>query len=92
MKVYVTKYASTSGIFIAEGDFYDSVDSGTKYFSSVKPHLFLGPPDYALTAFFALLQARKKIAAKIKTSEKSLEKLRAIDPEAQIEALSEAMK
>lgn len=75
MKVYVTKYALTEGIFPIQAEL---VDDG-KYVSQTdnKPghlRLFLGRSDYALTIKDAQVQAKDKLKRKVASMKKQLRK------------------
>lgn len=87
MKVYVTKYALTKGVFIAEGAYRG--EEPYRYFSCAEPHmLFLAPSDYALTSISASAQVRRKVEVRIKSLERSLKKIKEIDFEADIKNLA----
>jgi hypothetical protein len=77
MKIYITKYALTKGILLAE----TSTEDIEQKLKAVKgfPNMYFHPCDYAYSELEALTKAQELKAARIKSLQKSLKKLEALN-------------
>jgi len=76
MKIYVTKYALTQGIFTIEAE---SVDDWKYAAQKESPRYFLGRGDFAFTEEEALKKAEELRFKKLKSLNKSIKKIYSIE-------------
>lgn len=77
--VWVTKYALTKGVAVKTGDVFEGWLTYEHKKNVNMPEGHIWQDDYAHTEQEAVTQVEKKIAAEIKSAERKLAKLKALD-------------